>query len=210
MKLLKNFQNKFKKKKKSHIEVEEKGKEKNPQNKFLNILALPNIKYSFDINQKYLIKNVINVNNNIPEKSKIKEILQTSLLNIYILEIQNYKILVPNNFFIRILIIPDGNCFYRSLSKFITGSEDWRLFFINCLYNYKKENKITLIDDNEYIDLKNTIKKIDDYIEKIKDEYFYTGKLEMLAAIKLFNIIIYIYELNNNSTDYKFIHRKQS
>ena len=74
----------------------------------------------------------------------------------------------------------------------MTRSESFHLYFRNCLYNYIKENKKDLIGDNQYIDLKNTYIKLEDYIDKIKTEYFYAGELEMIAATKLFNINIYI------------------
>ena len=74
----------------------------------------------------------------------------------------------------------------------MSGSEDFHLYFRNYLYNYIIENKEEIIDDNKYIDLHNTYIKIEDYIDKIKMEFFYAGELEMIATVKLFNINIYI------------------
>lgn len=87
----------------------------------------------------------------IPDKSTIEKILQNSLANLYILDVKNHKIIIPNNFFTTIPIKPDGNCFYLSLSKFMIGSDVFHLFFRNCIYNYIKTNKEQIIGDNEFI-----------------------------------------------------------
>ena len=58
MKLLKKYQNKPKKEKRTYNKLVEKSN--NKPNNILNILALPKIQYSFDIKTKYLIENIIN------------------------------------------------------------------------------------------------------------------------------------------------------
>ena len=57
MKLLKKYQNKKKKEKRTYNKLVEKSN--NKPNNILNILVLPKIQYSFDIKTKYLIENII-------------------------------------------------------------------------------------------------------------------------------------------------------
>mgnify|MGYP007101971198 CR=1 FL=1 len=58
MKLLKKYQNQKNKVKRNYNELV--ATSNNKQYKILNILALPKIQYTFDVNKKYLFENIIN------------------------------------------------------------------------------------------------------------------------------------------------------
>ena len=80
-----------------------------------------------------------------------------------------------------ILVIGDGNCFYRSISVYFSNSETFHSEVRNLIYETAKENKETIrpffiegAEDEILID-----SKLDGYIENIKRNYFYEGIIEI-------------------------------
>ena len=117
------------------------------------------------------------------------------------------KLFYLYNFFKMIKIYPDGNCFYRALSKFMTDKEDYHHYFRNTIYNYIEDNKDIIFKYNEYLDYGNTYIHYLDYIDKIKELSFYTGETEIITAVKLFKINIYVFEHNESENYYKFLYK---
>jgi hypothetical protein len=89
------------------------------------------------IYQNYEINNI--KDHNIidkPDKTLINESLLNASINDYINIHTNYKENLNKNDFIQIEIYPDGNCYYRCLSKFFNNSESYHIYFRNVIYNY--------------------------------------------------------------------------
>ena len=175
----------------------------------MKILSLPKLTYSHNLNKDLLINNINYKNNNINETNFYRKIDQF-LINIYVTKINNFKINIPNNFFIINEINPDGNCFFRSVSKFFTGNEENYSFFRNIVYNYIGKHKNEYIINNNYIEYKGGVIDIEDYIEMVKLDGNFSGELEISAITKIFNISIYLFELNENSKFYKLVYKNIS
>ena len=98
----------------------------------------------------------------------------------------------------------DGNCFYRTLSLYFTNEETYFNFFRNQIYLAAKNNieslKEFFVEDEEDQILVNN--KIEGYIEKIKENMFFAGNVEINLAAKIFAINIAIYEIINNNKYY--------
>jgi len=98
----------------------------------------------------------------------------------------------------------DGNCFYRTLSLYFTNDESYFKFFREQIYlaalNYKESLKEFFFQQEDDPILVN--QKLDGYIEKIKENKFFAGIIEINMAAKIFNLNIAIYELINNNTYY--------
>ena len=98
----------------------------------------------------------------------------------------------------------DGNCFYRTLSLYFTGDESHYKIIRQNIYLAAKDNTEYLrnffnADQNDPI-LVN--KKLEGYIETIKEDYFFAGAMEIYLAVKIFNINIAIYERNTELEDF--------
>ena len=99
----------------------------------------------------------------------------------------------------------DGNCLYRTLSLYFTNDQSHYKFFREQIYiaaknNFKELQEFFINEENDQI---LTNKKLDGYIDKIKDDYFFAGNIEIYIATKVFNLNIAIYEQNNLNEDYK-------
>lgn len=88
------------------------------------------------------------------------------------------NIIYEYEFFNLIPITPDGNCFYRAISYYLTGNENLYKNLRESVYNYVSQNitkfyEYCYVENNiYYLDIEEnniTIKYIlDDYVEKIK------------------------------------------
>jgi len=137
----------------------------------------------------------------------------------------NFEI-YENNFFDVIEILGDGNCFFRTISKYIYGSENNYAILREAAYNYVKENLTEFYefcyveDDCYYTDIEEggVIKKyiLDDYVEELKNDKVFAGYIEINAISKIINRAIILLEtLPYNDTNYYkklsyFNHKKWS
>ena len=120
--------------------------------------------------------------------------IQKIIINIYIYKITNYINIIPKNSFINNDVYPDGNYFYRALSKFILGIENYHINIINIIYNYALNNKNKLDLENKEIECNGNTVSAEIYLNKIQNRYIYAGKLEINLASLIFKISIYCYE----------------
>ena len=124
---------KFKKEKRNHKEcikdllknLPHNNNETNTYNLIFN--KIPKINYKIEINEKYL-KN-INYIFPSPDNNLIYSTLEKNIANFLITKHKEVKDFIPDNFFKMIEIYPDGNCFYRAISKFMIDKEDYHHFF---------------------------------------------------------------------------------
>ena len=98
----------------------------------------------------------------------------------------------------------DGNCYFRTLSLHFTQEQSYYQFFREQIYNAAKEN---LKDLKEFFisDEKDEIignNKIEGYVNKIKDNYFFAGNIEIYITTKIFNLNIVVYERSNTNEDF--------
>ena len=108
---------------------------------------------------------------------------------------------LDKNLFENIDVGRDGNCFYRTLSLFFTNEESHYKFFREQIYiackNNLNELKEFFVDQNKDPILENN--KLDGYIEKIRQNYFFASNIEISIASKIFQITIGIYEEDKNN-----------
>lgn len=113
---------------------------------------------------------------------------------------------LPPNIIDLITITADGNCFYRAVSVFFDGEEDF-------YKNYRKEIYLSAIEKkNDFPNIRintNTGEMfLYDYIDTIKYNGVYAGDFEISILYKIKNINIAIYEEISNENDiilgYKF------
>ena len=107
-----------------------------------------------------------------------------------------------NDFFDLIKITGDGNCFFRSVSYFLYKNENKFADLRNAVYLYVKNNinkfyEFCYVENNTYyldIEEGEEVHKyvLDDYIEKIQYNTFFSGFIEMNAAAIILNKIIVI------------------
>ena len=146
---------------------------------------------------KYLYQNIIENNNRIQFK---KEILQNQIYEKNIFEITK--------------ITGDGNCFFRSISYYLNNSEEMHYSFRNAVYLYVKDNitkfyEYCYVEEGiYYIDIEeNGIFHryiLDEYVEKIKEDSFFSGFIEINAASIIINRPIIILENLNFQKSYLF------
>ena len=111
-------------------------KEKETENKYdLKLYSLPKLHYENKVTPD------LEINCNLEKKNNLYNNLPNFLLNIYIYKVENFKTIIPKNYFHIISIGADGNCFFRALSKFFSGSEENYKYFRNIVYNYIIKNK---------------------------------------------------------------------
>lgn len=77
-------------------------------------------------NSKY-----ININHNI-----LINHIEVNTINIYITNFNNWKDLIPKNFFDVTDIKKDGNCLFRAIRQYFLGEENHHLYFRNIIQLY--------------------------------------------------------------------------
>lgn len=126
------------------------------------------------IKSKYSIQNIDVLYRNIENNS----------INIYITKLSNFKTEIPKPYFIKTDINKDRNCFYKSVSRFLSGNENYYKLIRKIVYNYillNKEhinNNIGIYNDN--------YDNIYEYLNKLILDVTYSGELEIIYSI--FNI----------------------
>ena len=123
------------------------------------------------------------------------------------------NIIYEKEFFNIIPITPDGNCFFRTISYYLTGNENLHKNLRESVYNYVSQNitkfyEYCYVENNiYYIDIEENhiiIKYIlDEYVQKIKRDKFFAGFIEINAMSIILNRPIIILEnLENNNIIY--------
>ena len=101
-------------------------------------------------------------------------------------------------------VIGDGNCYYRILSLYFTNDESYFNFFREQIYFSAKDN-INLIkeffinNENDEILCDNKLKG---YINKIKDNKFFAGNIEIYLTTKIFDINIALYKYDSSINEF--------
>lgn len=96
-------------------------------------------------------------------------------------------------------IIYDGNCFYRTISAFLFGRQDYYALIRNILFNYVSNKKNEIIMYSPYVDYFGALYYMDNYINIIQQNYFYVRDLEIAQTPYCFNINAGVYSLDCNS-----------
>ena len=94
-------------------------------------------------------------------------------------------------------IIGDGNCLYRSLAQFLTNDQNNHKIIKEIIHHAAPENKEQTkpffprdVSDNILAE-----SKLDNYIDKIKNNGFYAGIIEISLAAIIFNYTIVVYSI---------------
>ena len=108
-------------------------------------------------------------------------------------------------------ITGDGNCFYRAISLYFTNEQTNHKIIREIIYEAAKEYKedikpffLTGISDEILADA-----KLENYIEKIKNDSFYAGIIELSLAAKIFYKTIIVYS-NEENNDYDESNKKEN
>ena len=95
-------------------------------------------------------------------------------------------------------IYGDGNCLFRCISYFLTGTESYHLFMRNLLFNYIENNLAEILAEFPYIYYEGGPINTEDYIPLIKESGNYGGELECNLFTKIFPINILVVTYNEN------------
>ena len=90
----------------------------------------------------------------------------------------------------------DGNCGYRALALQIYGDEECHYKIREDIYNYLKINASHFSELNFQIE--GGFVTANEYIEKVKEEGFWMGDLEISIVNKIYEASLYVYELRND------------
>ena len=72
----------------------------------------------------------------------------------------------------------------------------------NYLYNYLKENKNKYIIDYPFINRNNNIITLDEYLQSMNTNSYYSGELEMKLTSDIFKINILVLQYNDRYKGY--------
>jgi len=75
-------------------------------------------------------------------------------------------------------IYGDGNCLFRIISYFLTGTEAYNIFMRNLLYNYIINHYDEIITEFPYVYYNESPINIDEYIPLIQESGNFGGELE--------------------------------
>jgi len=146
-----------------------------------------NIKELEEMNLNYKTNKNNNINKTgLPNKTYFIEKYQQNIGNIY--NIQD---------FILQDVKPDGNCGYRCISLQIYGEEDKYYIIRENVYKYLTINKNNY--KNIPIELDGKLINAIEYIEKVKNNKFWMGDLEISVIHKIFNAVLFLFEINYNN-----------
>ena len=90
----------------------------------------------------------------------------------------------------------DGNCGYRAQALQIYENEEYHYIIREDIYKYLKINSSNFSHLNFQIDW--SFISPDEYIEKVKDEGFWMGDLEISVVNKIYESTLYFYELRDD------------
>ena len=115
---------------------------------------------------------------------------------------------IPKNQIKLHYINKDGNCWYRLLSKYYTNDEKYYKTFRQIIFESAKNNKELLapffLNSEEGVDNVIINIKLEHYIDKIREDSFYAGNIELAISSIIFNLNISIYTSENDEdTVYK-------
>ena len=143
-------------------------------NNIIKKLPLPKISYDIIISKELEINKLNKSSKYITiDLDKLKEHIIENTINIYITKFNNWKGLIPKNFFYETKITKDGNCLLRAVSKYFLGEENKHLYFRNIIYNYISLNKNDEMFTSDYIHDNNKILDIENYLKNIKLNGFF-------------------------------------
>ena len=91
----------------------------------------------------------------------------------------------------------DGNCGYRSIANQIYSNEEYHYQVRRDVYEYINLNKNTFQHLN--FEVNGVLLDANTYIEKIKEEGFWMGDLEISILPKLYNATLLLFELRTNN-----------
>ena len=94
----------------------------------------------------------------------------------------------------------DGNCGYRALVLQIYENENYYYKIREDIYKYLKFNTSNFAHLN--FQNEGCIISADEYIEKVKDDGFWMGDLEISVVNKIYEATLYIYELRDDQNFY--------
>ena len=94
----------------------------------------------------------------------------------------------------------DGNCGYRALALQIYENENYYYKIREDIYKYLKFNTSNFAHLN--FQNEGCIISADEYIEKVKDDGFWMGDLEISVVNKIYEATLYIYELRDDQNFY--------
>ena len=97
------------------------------------------------------------------------------------------------------IIFGDGNCLFRSISYFLTGTEAYHVFMRNLLYNYIINHYEEIITEFPYVYYNGSAVNTDEYIPLIQETGNYGGELECNLFTKVLPINILILQYNEDS-----------
>ena len=157
------------KRKRSYLEMRNefnisyKPESNNPKLRENKSLHKPQLKidYNININKIYEINN-LSYTEKIIKPNIDKIIMGHNNINeneLSILNKSDNKIIDDKIFFIREMYA-DGNCFYRSLSFYLTNSQEYYNYFRNYIYNYIIDNEYIYKKDCPYVTVKGKIMDI--------------------------------------------------
>ena len=95
-------------------------------------------------------------------------------------------------------IFGDGNCLFRSISYFLTGTEAYHVFMRNLLYNYIIKNYEEIITEFPYVYHNGSPVNTDEYIPLIQDNGNFGGELECNLFTKVISINILVLRYNED------------
>ena len=95
-------------------------------------------------------------------------------------------------------IYGDGNCLFRSISYFLTGTEAYHVFMRNLLYNYIINHYEDIITNYPYVYYNGSPINTDEYIPLIQENGNYGGELECNIFTKVIPINILVLTYNEN------------
>ena len=108
---------------------------------------------------------------------------------------QGSKIYLENQFIFRD-VVGDGNCGYRAIAIQLFENESYHNIIRQHVYEYLKINKDQFIDF--IFDTDNKLLNNEEYIEKIKNDKFWMGDLEMSVLPQIYDATILVFELTPN------------
>ena len=93
-------------------------------------------------------------------------------------------------------MVGDGNCGYRAIAIQLFENESYHNIIRQHVYEYLKINKDKFIDF--IFDTDNKLLNNEEYIEKIKNDKFWMGDLEMSVLPQIYDATILVFELTPN------------